>query len=202
MKKLFKLFSVLVIMLGVVFMLSGCGDEDEGTSSKKKKNTSEENVTNTVETNTINETNTTNNGSNTSNNGSNTTNNGSNTTNNGSNTTGTGIGDINTSGSNKLVGEMEEDGTKSKIEMTFDNNDKLDTLKLTFVYSTKAEADAFYEESKEEIKGTTIQLVQQGNEVGIVFNAQNFASKFGISADALDKATMKEFAKYMGYTLK
>lgn len=41
-KNLLKIFSLMVILLGAIFMLTGCGDNDDSESSKKKDKDNEE----------------------------------------------------------------------------------------------------------------------------------------------------------------
>ena len=157
MKKLLKLFSVLVIMLGVMFALVGCGDDEETSSSSKKKDKDSENTTTQIVT-TI-------------------------------------------DSNNKITGKMDDADGKSTIEMSFDKDDKLEKMIMTMEFNDKEDADDLYEESQDEIKGTNIQVVQQGKKVSIIFPADGFAQKYGIDESKLDKETMKQFATYMGYTL-
>ncbi len=105
-------------------------------------------------------------------------------------------------GGNKLVGTMEEDGNKSKIEMSFDKNDKLTKMVMTYEFKDKDAAKEMYDSSKEEAKDSGIKVKKSGKKVTITMKAKDFADKFGADADQLDKDTMKEFAKFMGYELK
>lgn len=157
MKKLLKLFSVLVIMLGVVFTLVGCGDDDETSSSSKKKDKESNNTTTEIITS--------------------------------------------IDSDNMVTGKMNDNQGTSKIEMSFDKNDKLERMIISFEFDNKEDADELYESSQDEIKGTEIQVVQQGKKVSIVFKAADFAKKYGVDSSNLDKETMKSFATYMGYTL-
>lgn len=105
-------------------------------------------------------------------------------------------------GGNKLVGTMEEDGNKSKIEMSFDKNDKLTKMVMTYQFKDKDDAKELYESSKDEAKDTGIKVKKSGKKVTITMKAKDFSEKFGVDADELDKDTMKKFAKYMGFELK
>jgi ABC-type Na+ efflux pump permease subunit len=105
-------------------------------------------------------------------------------------------------GGNKIVGTMEEDGNKSKIEMSFDKNDKLTKIVMTYEFKNKDDAKELYDSSKEEAKDTGIKVKKSGKKVTITMKAKDFSDKFGVEADQLDKETMKSFAKFMGYELK
>lgn len=105
-------------------------------------------------------------------------------------------------GGNKIVGTMEEDGNKSKIEMSFDKNDKLTKMVMTYEFKNKDDAKELYDSSKEEAKDTGIKVKKSGKKVTITMKAKDFSDKFGVEADQLDKETMKSFAKFMGYELK
>ena len=105
-------------------------------------------------------------------------------------------------GGNKIVGTMEEDGNKSKIEMSFDKNDKLTKMVMTYEFKNKDDAKELYDSSKEEAKDTGIKVKKSGKKVTITMKAKDFSDKLGVEADQLDKETMKSFAKFMGYELK
>ena len=105
-------------------------------------------------------------------------------------------------GGNKIVGTMEEDGNKSKIEMSFDKNDKLTKMVMTYEFKNKDDAKEMYESSKEEAKDSGIKVKKSGKKVTITMKAKDFSEKFGADADQLDKDTMKQFAKFMGYEIK
>ncbi len=105
-------------------------------------------------------------------------------------------------GGNKIVGTMEEDGNKSKIEMSFDKNDKLTKMVMTYEFKDKDAAKEMYDSSKEEAKDSGIKVKKSGKKVTITMKANDFSKKFGVEADQLDKDTMKQFAKFMGYEIK
>jgi len=105
-------------------------------------------------------------------------------------------------GGNKLVGTMEEDGNKSKIELSFDKDNKLKKMVMTYEFKNKDDAKEMYESSKKEAEGSKIKVKKSGKKVTITMTAEAFADKFGVEKDKLDKDTMKDFVKYMGYELK
>lgn len=151
-KNLLKIFSFMVILLGTIFMLTGCGDSDDSESSKKKDNDNEE--------------------------------------------------IISVTGDNVVVGTLEEDDGNSKIEMSFDDDDILEKLVFTFNFNDEDDAKELYESSQDEIEGTNIKVVRSGKKVTIAFTAEDFADKYGIDTDNLDKETMIDFAEYMNYEIE
>ncbi|MBQ3408362.1 MAG: hypothetical protein IJH12_04060 [Clostridia bacterium] len=103
-------------------------------------------------------------------------------------------------GGNKLVGTMEEDNYKSKIEISFDKNDKLSKMVITNTYNSSSDAKDAYEELKDDSEGAKVK--RSGKKVTITMKAKDFSEEFGADEDELDKDTMEQFVKYMGYELK
>ena len=73
---------------------------------------------------------------------------------------------------------------------------------MTYEFKDKDAAKEMYDSSKEEAKDSGIKVKKSGKKVTITMKANDFSKKFGVEADQLDKDTMKQFAKFMGYEIK
>ena len=104
-------------------------------------------------------------------------------------------------GGNKLVGTMEEDGSKSKVVATFDKNDNLKNLEITYEYKNADDAKEAYEEmKKEDAEGYKIK--KSGKKETVKMDAKSFAKQTGADEERLTKDNMKELIKFMGYEVK
>ena len=89
-------------------------------------------------------------------------------------------------GGNKLVGTMEEDGNKSKVVATFDKNDNLKKLEITYEYKNADDAKEAYEEmKKEDAEGYKIK--KSGKKVTVKMDAKSFAKQTGADEERLTK---------------
>ena len=104
-------------------------------------------------------------------------------------------------GGNKIVGTMEEDGTKSKIVATFDKDDNLKALEVTYEYKNADDAKDAYEEMKDE-DAEGYKIKRSGKKVTVKMDAKSFAKQTGANEDRLTKDNMKELIKFMGYEVK
>lgn len=104
-------------------------------------------------------------------------------------------------GGNKIVGTMEEDGTKSKIVATFDKDDNLKALEVTYEYKNADDAKDAYKEMKDE-DAEGYKIKRSGKKVTVKMDAKSFAKQTGANEDRLTKDNMKELIKFMGYEVK
>ena len=104
-------------------------------------------------------------------------------------------------GGNKIVGTMEEDGTKSKIVATFDKDDNLKTLEVTYEYKNADDAKDAYKEMKDE-DAEGYKIKRSGKKITVKMDAKSFAKQTGADEDRLTKDNMKELIKFMGYEVK
>lgn len=104
-------------------------------------------------------------------------------------------------GGNKIVGTMEEDGNKSKVVATFDKDDKLKKLEITYEYKNADDAKDAYKEMKDE-DAEGYKIKRSGKKITVKMDAKSFAKQTGADEDRLTKDNMKELIKFMGYEIK
>ena len=103
-------------------------------------------------------------------------------------------------GGNKLVGTMEENGLKSTAEASFNKDDKLTKLVITYTYDSANDAKDAYKSLKEDSEGYKVK--RSGKKVTMTIKANDFAKQTGAKEDELTKDNMESLLKFMGYEIK
>lgn len=103
-------------------------------------------------------------------------------------------------GGNKIVGTMEDDESKSKIEATFDKDDNLKQLVITAKYKKTEDAKDAYESAKDTFEFGKVK--RSGKKVTVTIKAKDLAENSGMDEDKLDKDTVKQLIEFMGFEIK
>ncbi|MBR2704267.1 MAG: hypothetical protein IKE91_02245 [Clostridia bacterium] len=104
-------------------------------------------------------------------------------------------------GGNKLVGTMEEDGNKSKVVASFNKDDKLTKLVITYTYDSASDAKDAYKEMKDQ-DAEGYKIKRSGKKITVTVKAKDFAKQTGADEDELTKDNMKQLLKFMGYDIE
>lgn len=101
-------------------------------------------------------------------------------------------------GGSKIVGTMESDGVKSKAVASFDKDDKLKKIEISYTFESSDDAKDFYEEMKEDSDGYKVK--RSGKKVTVSAKAKDFAEQMG--ADEVTKEDMESFLEFTGYDIE
>lgn len=104
-------------------------------------------------------------------------------------------------GENKIVGTMEEDDYKSKAEATFNKDDQLKKLVITYTYNSASDAKESYKDMKDE-NPDGYKINRSGKKITVTVKAKDFAELTLTDEDELTKENMEKFLEYMGYEIK
>lgn len=101
-------------------------------------------------------------------------------------------------GGSKLVGTMESNGVKSKAVASFNKDDKLTKIEISYTFDSTDDAKDFYDEMKEDSDGYKVK--RSGKKVTVSSKGKDFAKE--MDEDEISKDDMESYLKLMGYEIE